>query len=202
MDLDTQVKNKRLVGDHGYVQSTKKHNLKYSLGLIGVCIIVYLVGVMLSDELRPFFTIFSVFMILPSAQFLAKYFSFAKYKSVSIEEFERINQISVDFLVLGELPIIRGKKVYQTLITVVTKVGVFMYIEPLRDVNNSRKQVLDTEEAMTSIIKPRNLGINVKVYDDLNNMYDYLRTTVKSTAFNPDRDKLGEIARLFITKTH
>ena len=200
--LDTQVKNKSLPGDYGYVISAKKQNLKYAFVLLGVCIIVYVVGILFFDELTPFFTIVSVFLILPTAQFIAKYISFSKYKTLNKEEFNKMNSISEDFLVLGELPIIRGKKVYQILLTVVTKVGVFSYIEPLRDVDASRKERLDTEHALNTIVKPRNLGVSVKVYDDLDRMYDYLRTTVKSTAFSPNEKTLGEVARLFLLKTH
>jgi len=200
--LDTQEKSENLVGDFGYVVSSKKHNLKFALMFLSICIIVYLVGVMFFDELAPFFTIASVLLILPSAQFLAKFMSYAKYKTITKEEFERVESISEDFLVLGELPIIRGKKVYNTLVTVVTKVGVFSYIEPKRDVNESRKELLDTEHALNSILKPKNMTVEAKVYDNLDYMCNHLKTSVKSKAFSPDEKQLGEIAKIYISKTH
>jgi len=200
--LDTQVKNRKFAGDYGYVLSAKKYNLKLALSFLGICIIVYLIGVVFFDKLAPFFTIGSVLLILPASQFLAKYLSYATYKTINSEQFEKIESISEDFLVLGELPIIRGKKVYTTLVTVVTKVGVYSYIDPRKDISESRKVLLDTEHALNSILKPKNLGVTAKIYNDFDDMYDYLRTTIKSIAVSPDEKKLGEIAKLYITKTH
>lgn len=156
----------------------------------------------MANDLTPFFNIASVIMILPAAQFLAKFFSYAKYKTLPEEQFERLSNMSDDFLVLGELPIIRGKKVYKTLVTVVTKVGVFSYIEPLKDSKLSRKELLDTEHALNSILKPKNLGVSVKMYNDFEAMCNYLRTTVKSTSFEPDEQALATIASVLIMKTH
>lgn len=156
----------------------------------------------MANDLTPFLTIASVIIILPAAQFLAKFFAYAKYKTLPEEQFKRLASISDDFLVLGELPIIRGKKVYKTLVTVVTKVGVFSYIEPLKESKLSRKELLDTQHALNSILKPKNLGVSVKMYDDLDAMYDYLRTSVKSSSTSPDEQALANIASVLITKTH
>lgn len=202
MVLDTQAKNRKLPGDFGYVHSKKGLNLRYALIFLGLCILIYVIGVLLNNELKPFFNIVSVLLVLPAAQFLAKYFSFIKYKALTKEQFNDISSISGDFLVLGELPIIRGKKVYATLVTVVTKVGAYTYIEPLADLDASRKEKLDTQHALNSILKPKNLGIQAYVYDDFDKMCEYLRTNVKSKAFNADQVKLAKVAQYYIVKTH
>lgn len=203
MALDILGKNNlKKRGDHGYVISVKKYNLKLSVAFLFSCLVIYTLGAIINNALTPFFTITSVLMVLPTSQFLAKYFSYSKYKILVKDNFERLESISEDFLVLGELPIIRGKKVYETKAMVVTNAGVYTYIDPHKDINQSRKETLDTKAALESIIKPKNIQLSVTVYDDLDKMYDYLDKKVKSIATSPDEKLLGTVAKCFIEKTH
>jgi hypothetical protein len=201
--LDTQEKSKyKQRGDFGYIKDAKKQNLKLALGLLASCILIYIIGVILANDFSPFFTIASVVMILPTAQFLSKYLSYLKYKTAKQEEFDTINSLSSDFLVLGELPIIRGKKIYETLITTVTNIGIYVYIGPLLDVTASRRNLLDTKSALDSIISIKRLQLEVKVFDNFEAYEEILRTTIKSQAFNADQKQLAEIAVSLIEKAH
>jgi len=201
--LDIQGKNKyKLRGDFGYIHDAKKQNLRLALILLASCLIVFLFGQLIANDLTPFFTIISVVLILPAAQFLSKFLSYLKYKTATKDQFEIVDSISDDFLVLGELPIIRGKKIYETLITVVTKVGVYVYLLPLRDVQGTRKMTLDTKVALESILTPKRVTQPLQVFTDFEAFKAHLRTVVKSQAGNPDEKQLGDIATLFIEKSH
>ncbi len=111
-------------GDFGYIRHIKSYNIRIALGLLVGCLAIYLVGFLFFDDLAPFFTIVSVLMILPTAQFMSKYFSFLRYASVTKEQFEAIESMCDNFLVLGELPVIRGKKNYMLLMTVISSAGI------------------------------------------------------------------------------
>lgn len=188
-------------GDHGYIDHIKKHNLMISSGLLISCIIVFIVGLTIDSGATIVLNLISVLLILPTAQFMARYFSVFRYKALTNEEFDALESISEDFLVLGELPIVRGKKGYYTFASVVTKVGIYVLIEPSKDVTASRKQKLDTKQALVSLVKPKGHQQEIHVYDDYEALFKTLKQEVKSKASAPDMKELGKIAAAFISKT-
>lgn len=199
--LDTRENKQKLRGDYGYVNYIKKHNLKISVGLVLACLLVFFIGLTLSNEITVFLNLISVLLILPTAQFMAKYFGFIKYKILDESKFRALEEVSNDFLVLGELPVIRGKRTYFLKTAVITKVGLYGLLDGEEDVKANRKLVLDTKEALTSIIKPKGFNEPIKLFTDYDSLYNELKTKVKSQAFDPDEKELARLAQTIILKT-
>lgn len=181
-------------GDFGYIRHIKSYNIRIALGLLVGCLAIYLVGFLFFDDLAPFFTIVSVLMILPTAQFMSKYFSFLRYASVTKEQFEAIESMCDNFLVLGELPVIRGKKNYMLLMTVISSAGIHILTDGKND--------MDTKSAVESIIRPKGYQEPVFVYSDYVIYEMKLRTDVKSKSHGTDMTHAAKIAQQLILKTH
>ncbi len=196
-----RVNNELLRGDYGYVSYIKKHNAKVSVVLLIGCISIFVIGLMVPEHLRIFMNIFSVLLILPAAQFIAKFLGFYRYQPLEIDKFNNLKQLSEDFLVLGELPIIRGKQNYFLRTMIIAKTGVYVLVDGFDDVKKNRRLILKTTEALTSIIKPKGFKQNVIVFNEYEKLYMELETNIKPKCFNTDDQELGVIAREFILKT-
>lgn len=200
MDLGIQENKQALRGDYGYIAKTKKRNLKIVAILITACILVFIAGIALNNQITVYLNLISALLILPTAQFLAKYFSVFKMSPIKKEKFEAVEGISNDFLTLGEIAVIRGRNTYFTLITVITRVGVYVLVEGSRDPVKEKQKISDTKEAVTSIIKAKGHHDEVRVYADYDEFYNVLKTEVKSKSGNPDEKKLGKIAEALLMR--
>ncbi len=199
--MDIPGNKKVLRGDHGYITYVKRHNLMVSILLLIACLIVFTLGLALSNNITIVLNLISVLLILPTAQFLARYFSVFKHVVLEEDKFNELCKMSEDFLVLGELPIVRGKKGYYTYVTIISKVGVYVLIDPEKDIVASRKKKLETKQALVSLVKPKGHDQEIYIYDDYDLLYKELKQNVKSKAGNPDMKELGKIASAFISKT-
>ncbi len=201
MDLDILVNKEILRGDHGYITYVKRHNLRISIFLLIACLIVFTLGLALSNAFTIVLNLISVLLILPTAQFLARYFAVFRYRVLEKEKFDNLCEISDDFLVLGELPIVKGKKGYYTYTSVITKVGIYVLVDSDKDLISSRKKKLEIKQVLVSLVKPKGHNQEIYVYDDYDDLYKNLRQYVKSKSGNPDMKELGKIASAFISKT-
>lgn len=163
--------------------------------MLGACLGVFVIGKTLFHEIEPLFMVLSALLILPFAQHLAKAISFSRYKPMTKEAFQQLETLSPHFLILGELPIIRGKTTYFCEALVITSVGIFVLIP---NKNNSK----DTRQIIESILRPKGHHEPVKVYTDYDHLYDQLKTTVKSKAQSLDPKKMERIAEALIIKAH
>ncbi len=195
VDLDTRENKQRLRGEYGYTQYIKRHNYKWTFIMLVFCLAVFSVGKTLFYEIEPLFMVVSALLILPFAQYLAKAISFSRYKPLEEEQFILLEKLSPQFLVLGELPIIRGKTTYFCEAIVITCVGVFILIPP-------KKNTKDTKQIIESIIRPKGHHEPVKIYNDFDSLYKQLKTNVKSQAQKMDSEKMERIAEALIIKAH
>lgn len=98
-------------GNPGYMAECKKKNRRYGLlGLFGI-LFVYFTGLILHGDNGSGWTLFAVLLALPTAQFMARYFSLRSYHSV-----EKATQEAFDHLeeerVLYELALVIGRHTY------------------------------------------------------------------------------------------
>jgi len=199
--LDTQVssqknsRKERLRGEYGYTRYMKRHNYQGAIILLVACLVTFFLGKSVFSDVEPIFMVVSALIILPFAQFLAKAISFSGYKLVSEEAFNRLETMSEDFLVLGELPIIRGKKTYFFQSLVITSVGVYGLI--LEKGNPTQ-----TKKIIESIIQPKGHHESVKIYTDYDQFYSDLKTKIKSQVQGADRSKMERLAEAIIIKAH
>jgi len=198
--LDIQV-SKIQRGDYGYVVAEKKRNLKLSLILLIACIIVFTIGLVLNNEITVVMNLISILLILPIAQFLAKYFSFFTYKPLDQEMFETIDKISEHFLVLGEMPLVRGKKTYFIKVMTISECGVHVLVDPGKNSHLTRQTQIETKAMLMSIISPKGFKQEVNVYTDIEAYIKDLRTIGQSSNQKSDENHLAKVAKAFLLKT-
>ena len=185
----------RLRGEYGYTRYMKQHNYQWALIMLIVCLLTFTLGKTVFSDIEPIFMVVSALLILPFAQFLAKAISFSGYKPLSEEDFNRLATISDDFLVLGELPIIRGKRTYFFQSLIITSVGVYGLILEKNDPTQAKKII-------ESIIQPKGHHEPVKIYRDYDQFYLDLKTKIKSQVNGADESKMERLAEAIIIKVH
>jgi len=191
--LDILEKNNPILpGDYGYVRSQRKKNLTITLILLCVCFSLFLLGKVVFYRAEIMFSIASIFVLLPAAQFFARFFSFRRYNSLKKEQFEQISTISEHFWVLGELPIIRGKKEYLLLALVITDIGLFGLIERQKNKTIAQRNCRSMEAIITDILKPRGITTPIDVVDDFETFEHSLRTQIKSKVQNNDDQQVRQ----------
>jgi len=199
--LGTQVNNQkrsgkeRLRGEYGYTRYMKQHNYQWAVIMLIVCLLTFTLGKTVFSDIEPIFMVVSALLILPFAQFLAKAISFSGYKRLSEEAFNRIATISDDFLVLGELPIIRGKRTYFFQSLVITSVGVYGLILEKNNPTQAKKII-------ESIIQPKGHHEPVKIYRNYDQFCIDLKTKIKSQVQGADESKMERLAEAIIIKVH
>lgn len=203
MDLDIPVKPKDPErGDYGYVRSQKVKNLKGTLVLLTACFVSFLLGKVIFYRIEIIFNLLSVLLLLPAGQFFARYFSFLRYATMNQSDFVRLQSISDTFIVLGELPLIRGKKDYSLLALVITEIGVYGLIEQQKSKTMSLRQCRSTESVLLDILRPRGLNKKIEVYDDVDVLYEILKNTVKSSARPSHGAELDKIKEAILVSMH
>ena len=202
-DLDTREnKKQKLRGEHGYVVYETKHNLKRALQFLGVCFLFYFLGVGVFPEIYVLLHILSALLILPTAQFAAKYFTYRRYKPLEDSEYKALEEISPAFTLLGELPIVRQQLTYYVKCITVSTAGVVCLIDPLDDVQKTRKNNQETRLAIESILKPKGYTLPVEIINEYQTYFTYLKDTLKSKAQEKNSVLQEQIAGILILKAH
>lgn len=203
MVLDIQEKRKDILpGEHGYIQSQRLKNLRSSLILLLICFVVFLLGKVVFYRVEVIFNLASVLLLLPSAQFFARFFSFLKYKTMDEADYNLLNSISDDFMVLCDLPIIRGKKEHLLKALVITEVGIFGLIEEQKNTTVSQRNCRSMESVLMDILKPKALNKRIEVYSDVIQLRDLLKNSVKSTLKHDNREFLEKVKETILFCIH
>lgn len=95
-------------GEPGYIQHTKKKNLRYALIGLSIMIVLYFTGLILFGNNGSQWTFVAAMAALPSAQFLARYYSLKPYESLTDSAVTRIKSAAKGTLVY-ELALVIGK---------------------------------------------------------------------------------------------
>ena len=185
----------RMRGEYGYTRYIKRHNYKWAIILLFICLTIFFLGKSLFSNNEPPFMVASALMVLPFAQFLAKAISFSGYRPLEEEKFKRLEAVSEHFLVLGELPIIRGKKTYFFQCIIITDIGVYALI-PKNSVPLQSKKIVE------SIIQPKGHQEPVYIYRDYEKLYLELKHKIKAKAQTADTSKMQRLADALIIKAH
>lgn len=194
--LDIQGKHKKiLAGEYGYVFSQRRSNLKTGLILFGISFTIYFLGQIVFNSAEVMFNIAAMLLLLPAAQFFARYVSFSRYSALKKDAHAQLVSISDKFMVLGELPIIRGKKDYLLLSLVITDIGVFGLIKEQKSKTTSVRNCKSVESVLSDILKPRGLNKEIEVFDNFEQFEAYLRTQVKSKIQNESIPEVFEKIR-------
>lgn len=100
-------------GTHGYITYNKKKQLRNTIIIALIGIIIFVVGYLMNDNSRNnVFTIIAILLALPGAKMLVGYIIVAPYKSMNDKEYEQVcNVLSPSVAIVSDLVITSPDKV-------------------------------------------------------------------------------------------
>lgn len=195
MDLDIQGNKKTILrGSFGYVSYVKKQSFRTAITILLIALLIFFVGTTYVTSYESMFIVVSMIMFVPASQYLARYLSFRVYKETDKETFERFESISDEFVVVGGLPIIDGKKTFFYKVMVITPHGIYGFI-------GRNSKIEDAKRHLESVLHTRGHLIPITIYHNKEDMYEALKRLIKSSVGEGSKRQEAILEEL-IRKTH
>jgi len=151
-------------GSVGYIDSVKRKNLKYAIIGLSAMVVLYFTGLVVVGSNGSSWTLFSVLIALPAAQFLTRYLSLRGFSSLPQTEILELDYLRPEAIAY-ELALVIGKKTYYVKIAVITNGQITLYST---DSDITSKIVMD-------LLRQKGILSQVQICKDM----DSLRTTIK-----------------------
>ena len=152
-------------GSVGYIDSVKRKNLKYAIIGLSAMVVLYFTGLVVVGSNGSSWTLFSVLIALPAAQFLTRYISLRGFSSLPQTETLELDHLKPEAIAY-ELALVIGKKTYYVRIAVITENQITLYST---DSDITSKIVMD-------LLRQKGILNQVQICKDM----DSLKKTVKS----------------------
>lgn len=100
-------------GSYGYIENNKKNSLIKSLSGLGIIIIVFILGLILTKTRLNWFTFVAVLCALPVGKMMVGLIMIWPHKSISKEKYNKIKEKEEGIVILYDLVITSYEKVMQ-----------------------------------------------------------------------------------------
>lgn len=151
-------------GSVGYIDSVKRKNLSYAILGLSAMLVLYFTGLVIVGSNGSSWTLFSVLIALPAAQFLTRYLSLRGFSSLPETDVLELDHLTPEAIAY-ELALVIGKKTYYVKIAVITNNQITLYT---RDSDITSKIVMD-------LLRQKGLLSQVQICKDM----DSLISTIK-----------------------
>ncbi len=151
-------------GSVGYIDSVKRKNLSYAIIGLSAMVVLYFTGLIVVGSNGSSWTLFSVLIALPAAQFLTRYISLRGFSSLSQTEILELDHLRSDGIAY-ELALVIGKKTYYVKIAVITDHQITLYST---DSDITSKIVMD-------LLRQKGILSQVEICKDMDSLISTLK---------------------------
>lgn len=159
-------------GTHGYIKYKKNKQLRDTISIALVGIIIFVVGYLLNDNSKNnVFTIIAILLALPGAKMLVGYIVVAPYRSINDKEYEQVCKvISPSVAMISDLVITSPDKVMNLDLVVVDNHHVIALLgKEGQDISYIQTYLMRT-------IKNQGYSLEVKVLTDFSEFISRVKT--------------------------
>jgi hypothetical protein len=190
---------KRIKGEVGYLDYHKKKNLILFVSGLATFNILYLVGYFVYNTNKNMLTLISVLLILPTSQFVTKYILIARYKSGSLDMYNRLKQISGNLVILCDLLLVSGRNTRYFEFAVISGKDLVLLSNLNKFSKKDKKNnIRDDKTIIQDMLNSKGFKANIKIYEDSDEFYSYLLDT---SLRNKSNDKKDELAQLLLSNS-
>ena len=172
-------------GTHGYIKYKKNKQLRDTISIALVGIIIFVIGYLLNDNSKNnVFTILAILLALPGAKMLVGYIVVAPYQSMNDKEYEQVCKvISPSIAMISDLVITSPDKVMNLDVVVVDDYQVIALLgKQGQDISYIQTYLMRT-------IKNQGYSFEVKVLTDFSEFLLRVKTLVTSKEQVPAKEK-------------
>ena len=159
-DKNKQKKERIEKGDYGYLKKNKLIQLIVTLVLISIVCIIFYTGYIKYGNTKNIFTVFAILSVLPMAKFVVGYIMLAKHNSISLEEYNKIQE-KIKHKLIYDLIISSTERTYPVKVAIVQDNSVCLYIP------NEKVKKIEAEKYVRSFLEKECRVSAVKVADKL-----------------------------------
>lgn len=180
-------------GEYGYIKSQQKIYLIATIVGFIIMAIIYCIDRFVFTEGNVLLLI-TALLALPQAQFLVKLILYTRFKEGNEESYRKLEAITDRLVYLASLAIVRGKKTLFYEAVVVSDKEIIL----LLDKKKTRKELMEYKELVEKLIKPKGYIAEVKIFNDEEAIYKYVKTELKGTLNNIDTTNQVDMANLLL----
>ena len=172
-------------GTHGYIKCKKNKQLRDTISIALVGIIIFVIGYLLNDNSKNnVFTILAILLALPGAKMLVGYIVVAPYRSMNDKEYEQVCKvISPSIAMISDLVITSPDKVMNLDVVVVDDYQVIALLgKQGQDISYIQTYLMRT-------IKNQGYSFEVKVLTDFSEFLLRVKTLVTSKEQVPAKEE-------------
>ena len=172
-------------GTHGYIKYKKNKQLRDTISIALVGIIIFVIGYLLNDNSKNnVFTILAILLALPGAKMLVGYIVVAPYQSMNDKEYEQVCKvISPSIAMISDLVITSTDKVMNLDVVVVDDYQVIALLgKQGQDISYIQTYLMRT-------IKNQGYSFEVKVLTDFSEFLLRVKTLVTSKEQVPAKEE-------------
>lgn len=172
-------------GTHGYIKYKKNIQLRDTISIALVGIIIFVIGYLLNDNSKNnVFTILAILLALPGAKMLVGYIVVAPYQSMNDKEYEQVCKvISPSIAMISDLVITSPDKVMNLDVVVVDDYQVIALLgKQGQDISYIQTYLMRT-------IKNQGYSFEVKVLTDFSEFLLRVKTLVTSKEQVPAKEE-------------
>ncbi len=172
-------------GTHGYIKYKKNKQLRDTISIALVGIIIFVIGYLLNDNSKNnVFTILAILLALPGAKMLVGYIVVAPYQSMNDKEYEQVCKvISPSIAMISDLVITSPDKVMNLDVVVVDDYQVIALLgKQGQDISYIQTYLMRT-------IKNQGYSFEVKVLTDFSEFLLRVKTLVTSKEQVPAKEE-------------
>lgn len=172
-------------GTHGYIKYKKNKQLRDTISIALVGIIIFVIGYLLNDNSKNnVFTILAILLALPGAKMLVGYIVVAPYRSMNDKEYEQVCKvISPSIAMISDLVITSPDKVMNLDVVVVDDYQVIALLgKQGQDISYIQTYLMRT-------IKNQGYSFEVKVLTDFSEFLLRVKTLVTSKEQVPAKEE-------------
>lgn len=172
-------------GTHGYIKYKKNKQLRDTISIALVGIIIFVIGYLLNDNSKNnVFTILAILLALPGAKMLVGYIVVAPYQSMNDKEYEQVCKvISPSIAMISDLVITSPDKVMNLDVVVVEDYQVIALLgKQGQDISYIQTYLMRT-------IKNQGYSFEVKVLTDFSEFLLRVKTLVTSKEQVPAKEE-------------
>lgn len=172
-------------GTHGYIKYKKNKQLRDTISIALVGIIIFVIGYLLNDNSKNnVFTILAILLALPGAKMLVGYIVVAPYQSMNDKEYEQVCKvISPSIAMISDLVITSTDKVMNLDVVVVEDYQVIALLgKQGQDISYIQTYLMRT-------IKNQGYSFEVKVLTDFSEFLLRVKTLVTSKEQVPAKEE-------------
>lgn len=122
-----QIKARIEKGDYGYLKKNKLIQLIVTLVLMSIVCIIFYTGYIKYGNTKNIFTVFAILSVLPMAKFVVGYLMIVKHSSISIDEYNKIQE-NIKHKLIYDLIISSPERTYPVKVVIVQDNSVCLYI--------------------------------------------------------------------------